>query len=111
MFQIFNNCSKTAFYISSEDFLGSAQPASIYRTVRCPLVRITKKCLKFSEPLLRPDWRQFLQCKCTQDSSPVHKYNCTKHSVYATLGEAKCVRTAFYRVAVIFDWNVPVFVT
>jgi hypothetical protein len=58
--------------------------------------------LNFSKPLLRPDWHQFLQYKCTQDSLPVHKYNCTKHSVYATLGEAKCVHTAFYRVAVIF---------
>jgi hypothetical protein len=40
-----------------------------------------------------------------KDSLPVHKYNCTKHSVYATLGEAKCVRTALYRVSVIFNHN------
>jgi hypothetical protein len=45
---------------------------------------------------------ELLRGRRGKDSLAVHINNCTKHSVYATLDEAKCVRTAFYRVAVIF---------
>ena len=74
--------------------------ASIYRNV-CPAgIRITKTCLRLSllsKPLLRTGRRLFLQYKCTQYSLPVHEYmyNCTKHSVYASLGKAKGVRTSY----------------
>jgi hypothetical protein len=70
--------------------------ASIYCNVRLSVSADLKKS-KVVEIVLKTE---LLRGRRGKDSLLVNKYNC---SVYATLGEVKCVRTAFYRVAVIFS--------
>ena len=68
-------------FLHIKQIVCSAQPASIYRNV-CYLVRITKKSM---QPQLRPGWRQIVvQCSTNW---------CT------------CVRTALYRVVVLFYFH------
>ena len=84
-------------------FLCSAQPASIYRNV-CLSVCLSvcadyTKVVEVALTTLRPGWRQVLLYKCTAAHG---QFIC----VAVQLVQAKCVcctcvRTAFYRVAVI----------
>jgi hypothetical protein len=88
-------------------FLGSAQPASIYRNV-CLSVCLSvctdyKKVGEVVLTTLRPGWRQVLKYKCTVAGG---QFIC----VVVQLVQAKCVcctcvHTAFYHVAVIFKWK------
>ena len=90
--------------MTSGSFLGSAQPASIYRNV-CVLVSADyKKVGEVVLTTLRPGWRQVLQYKCTVAGG---QFIC----VVVQLVQAKCVcctcvRTAFYHVAVIFPIHI-----
>jgi hypothetical protein len=81
-------------------FLGSAQPASIYRNVCLCVCTDYKKVGEVVLTTLRPGWRQVLQYKCTVAGG---QFIC----IVVQLVQSKCVcytgvRTAFYRIAVIF---------